>query len=351
MAGSAPRSAGDSGVSVAVVVGLVVLAVGGVEFLQPGDGVLDRRVGGQVQDQRLDLGAQEVVRAGGAQRAQARVLGGFQEVQDDGVIAEVPQLRLVRGRQSADHRCERGGLGPALGFRQRAVAGQLGPEGLGLAVVPDVLLGLFDDPQRVLFGFFAGGAPGGDAVAAQDGADGLRVGVLDRGDVQAQLETGTAPGHPENLVAEDLRGQRLAVHRGGNGDPGVRVQVVHVRGVHEAVHGGIDRGRGAALAVQAVIESGHHLVFALNARVDVLQRVQPVQAQHREVLRLQRAQVPAGALDPQQLDVLARYRVLLGALGGGVAAGEVGVPLVRAQAVGTGNQVFNSLVLVFHAHA
>jgi len=96
--------------------------------------------------------------------------------------------------------------------------------------------------------------------------------------------------------------------------------------------------------MKAVIERGHHLVLALDAGVDVLERVQPVQAQHGKVLLLQRAQVTPGTLNPQEFDVLTGDRIRFGALGGGVAAGEVGVPLVRAQAVGTGNQVFNSLV-------
>ncbi len=316
-----------------------------MEFLEPGHGVLDRGVGGQVQDQRLDLGAQEVVRAGRAQGAEPRVLCGFEELQDGGVVAEVPQLRLVRRGEAADHGRQGGGLRAALGLREGGVAGQLRPERFGLAVVLDVLLGLLDDPQRVGFGFLAGGAPGGDAVAAEDGADRVRVRVLDRGDVQAQLEAGAPPRHPRHLLAEDLLGERLAVGGRGDGDAGVRVQVVHVRGVDQAVHGGVDRRRGAALAEQAVVERGHHFVFTLDAGVHVLQRLQPVQPQHRKAFGLQRAQVPAGALDPQELDVLAGHRVLLRALGGGVAAGEVRVPLVRAEAVGTGDQLLNSLVV------
>ncbi|GAC1603063.1 MAG: hypothetical protein NVS3B6_14050 [Pseudarthrobacter sp.] len=67
--------------------------------------------------------------------------------------------------------------------------------------------------------------------------------------------------------------------------------------------------------MQAVIERGHHLIFTLNARIDVLQRIQTVQPQHRKVLRLQGAQVPAGALDPEKFDVLAGDWVLLSALG------------------------------------
>ncbi|MDI2022617.1 hypothetical protein PJL18_03157 [Paenarthrobacter nicotinovorans] len=179
-------------------------------------------------------------------------------------------------------------------------------------------------------------------MAAQDGADGLRVGLLDRGDVQAQLETGTTPRHPHHLVAKDLGSQGFAVNGGCDRDARVRVKVVNVGGVHQAVHGGIDRRRGAALAVEAVIEGGHHFVFALDAGVNGLQCLQPVQPEYCEVLRLQGAEVAAGALDPKKLYVLTRDGVLLCALGGGVAAGEVGVPLVRAEAVGTGNQFFNS---------
>ena len=112
-------------------------------------------------------------------------------------------------------------------------------------------------------------------------------------------------------------------------------------GVHQPVHGGVDRGGGAAFAVQAVIERGHHLVFALDAGVDILERLQPVQAQDREPGSSQRAEVAAGALDPQELDVLAGHGVDVGALGGGVAAGVIGVPLVGPEAVGAGDQLFN----------
>ena len=106
-----------------------------------------------------------------------------------------------------------------------------------------------------------------------------------------------------------------------------------MRGVDEAVHRGVDRRRGAALAVQAVVERGDHLVLALDAGVDVDERAQPVEAQHGEAGLGQRAEVAAGALDPQQLDGLAGDRVGLGALGGGVAAGVVGVPRVGAEPV------------------
>nr|BFE78323.1 hypothetical protein GCM10020093_009240 [Planobispora longispora] len=101
-------------------------------------------------------------------------------------------------------------------------------------------------------------------MPAEDDADGLRVGPLDGGDVQAELEAGAPPGHPHDPLAEDLLGERGAVGGGGDGDAGVGVEVVDVRGLHQAVHGGVDAGRGAAPAVQAVVERGDHLVLALH---------------------------------------------------------------------------------------
>ena len=124
----------------------------------------------------------------------------------------------------------------------------------------------------------------------------------DRGDVEAQLEPRPPPRHPGHAIAERLARQRLAVGRGRERDPRVGMEVVDVGGVDQAVHRGVDRRRRAALPVEAVVERGDHLVLALDARVDVDQRAQPVEPQHREARVGQRAQVAAGALDPQQLD-------------------------------------------------
>ena len=119
-------------------------------------------------------------------------------------------------------------------------------------------------------------------------------------------------------------------------------------GVDEPVHRGVDRGCGAALAVQAVVEGGDHLVLAVHTGVDVDERAHPVQPQHREAARGQGAEVAAGALHPQQLDVLTRDGVGLGALGGGVAAGVVGVLRVGAQPVRALDELGNGGVQVTH---
>ena len=60
------------------------------------------------------------------------------------------------------------------------------------------------------------------------------------------------------------------------------MQVVDVRGIHQAVHRRVDRRRRAALAVQAVVERGDHLVLAVDARVHVNERAHAVEAQHGE---------------------------------------------------------------------
>ena len=123
-----------------------------------------------------------------------------------------------------------------------------------------------------------------------------------------------------------------------NAMPGVRVQVVDVRRLDQAVHGGVDRRGGAALAERAEVERGDHLVLALDPRVDAGQRAQPVEAEHRQARLGQRAEVAAGALHPHQLGRLAGDGVGRGALGRGVAARVVGVARVRAQPVGPRQQ-------------
>src|SRR5205823_11176663 len=124
----------------------------------------------------------------------------------------------------ADDRGERGGAGPAGGFRQRAVAVDRRPEGVRLAHAGDEILRGADDLQGPRLAFLAGRSPRGDAVPAEDAADGLRVVRREGGDVQAQLEAWPAPWHPGHAVAEALARARLPVGRGGQGDARVRMQ-------------------------------------------------------------------------------------------------------------------------------
>ena len=91
--------------------------------------------------------------------------------------------------------------------------------------------------------------------------------------------------------------------------------------------------------MQAVVEGRDHLVFTIKARVHAGKSAQAVEAKHREVLLLQGAEVSAGALDPEEFNVLACDGVLLTPLGRGVATGVVRDPRVGTETVGKGNQV------------
>ena len=260
------------------------------------------------------------------------MLGAGEEVEDDVRVVEVADLWAVERGEAAHDRQQGGGPRAALRGRQRLVPGQRRPERLGAPPFGDEPLRRPDDVERVRLARLRRVRPGGDAVAAEDAADGCGVRVTDGGDVEPQLEPGPAPGDPGHAIAERLAGQRLAVGGGRERDPGVGMEVVDVGGVDQAVHRGVDRRRRAAAAVEAVVERRDHLVLALDPRVDVDQRAQAVEPQHREPRVGQRAQVAAGSLDPQQLDGRPGDRVDRRALGRGVAARVVRVARVRAEA-------------------
>ena len=122
-------------------------------------------------------------------------------------------------------------------------------------------------------------------MAAEDDAHGVLVGVGDGGDVETELEPGAPPRHPHDAVAVDLLRQLLAVAGRCDGDAAVRMEVVDVGGVDEAVHRRVDRRCGAALAVEAEVEGGDHVVLSLLAWVDVDESAEPVEAQHGETAR------------------------------------------------------------------
>src|SRR5699024_11943320 len=121
------------------------------------------------------------------------------------------------------------------------------------AVFDDVLLRGVDDPQRVVLRRLAGISPGGNPMPTQDAPHGLRVLLLDLSDVEPELETRPAPGHPDDLLAVDLPGELLTIHRGSNGDTGIRVQVINIGGIAQSVYRGIDTWGSPALSVHGVI--------------------------------------------------------------------------------------------------
>ena len=196
-------------------------------------------------------------------------------------------------------------------------------------------LGGPDDLERARLALLRRVAPGRDPVAAEDRAD--RVGVVapDLGHVEAELEARAgARSTQATRSPKQLRVSASPSAAVASAIPESGWRWSTWAGVDEAVHRRVDRRRGAAPAVQAVVERGDHLVLALDAGVDVDERAQAVEPQDGEPGLGQRAEVAAGALDPQQLDRRAGHRVDAGALGRGVAAGVVRVPRVRAEPVG-----------------
>lgn len=250
----------------------------------------------------------------------------------------MPDLRPVLRGDGPHVRCESRRPLPALGLGQRLVPVEHRPERLRPAPLGEEPLGGADDVQRVALALLGRVAPRRDPVPAQDTPDGPRIGLLHGGDVQTELETGPSPRHPYDGVTETLGGQLLPVGGAGERDAGVGVQMVHVRGFDQPVHRRVDRGRRTALAVQAVVERGDHLVLAVDPGVDVGQRPQPVQPQHGEPRPGQRPEIPTGPLDPHQLHITPGDGVGRGALGGGVPAGVVGVAGVGTETVGTGEE-------------
>ncbi len=133
-------------------------------------------VGGKVEDERADLGAQEVVGARRAETGQARQLLAGAEVEHRGGIGEVADLHVVGRRQPADDRRQRGSTGPTRIVGERLESGDDRAERLGVAPSGEERLGGADDLERVRLALVARVAPCRDAVAAEDDADRLRVG-------------------------------------------------------------------------------------------------------------------------------------------------------------------------------
>ena len=164
------------GAGVALVVGSVLLPVGVVELLQPGLDPLQRRVGGSVQQQRPDLGAQEVVRAGGPEGDQAvKGLPG-QEVKDHLAVGVVADHAGVGRGDPAQQRDQLGRPVPPLGLTERRPVGADRPERLRAAGALDELGRLADEPERPLLAFVAGCAPAGQPVPAEHHT--LEIGVV-----------------------------------------------------------------------------------------------------------------------------------------------------------------------------
>ena len=194
---------------VAVVVALVVLAVR--RRAAPSAGRSSPRpsaAAGRSSTSGLTLVRRKWSGQRRAERGEPRVLAAGQEVEHLGRVGEVADHRPVVRR-----RCPRIVGARAAAFARRSASGRAaypsraGPNGSGrlcsamyaaaVSMIHSELASASSDvsPQAVM--------PWPPRM--QPTACGLLL--LDRGDVEAELEAGTAPRHPDHLVAEDLLGQ------------------------------------------------------------------------------------------------------------------------------------------------
>ena len=248
------------------------------------------------------------------------------------------ELALVGADQPANDRHEFARDGAAFGCGQ----------GRNLGAAEDIALDLafqpcnrpVDDLHGRLIGFARGIAPGEQPMAFKNDAPRIRVFSAEFLQPQAEFEAGALPGQPADLVAEDFLGQFAAVLRGGDGDDRIRVHMVDMLLRHEGMQRRID-GSGAGIEVEgAMRQVADHLVLIGEAAIEALQRLQLLHVEGGETVELDGADIAAGALDPEHLDIATRQRIALDHLGRGVAAAIIGDALIGAEKVGAIEQSF-----------
>src|SRR5271157_574083 len=118
------------------------------------------------------------------------------------------------------------------------------------------------------------------------------------------------------------------------------MQVVDVGVGQQAVQRCINRsGRGVqAKSAEGVV--AHHLVFMLNAAIELLESEQLFLVESGETCALNTAEIAAAPLDPQNLDDFAGQRIFLLHLGTCIAAAKVGDAQVRTQQIGAVTKEF-----------
>ena len=341
-----------AGVVISGVVLAVLLKRGGELGLQRG-GVFGLGVPAHVE--RLDLGAEEMVRAGGAEFGEARGVLRVDETEDLLVVLDRADEALLLGDLAAEPRQDgREGRVTLLGLEGlgEGAAEDLGVAALGLVLRFDVGAGLLDHREGQFVAGLVVIGPGDEAVLAHH--DGLDGGLL-AGDVlhgEAEFEARAHPLHVRHLAGEDFLGQGFAVLGSGDRDDRVRVHVVDVLAREEAVQRGVDR-RGARVEVEGgVVVHRDHVVLGLGLKALVgaggvggLKADELVLIEGGEVVAVAGAEVAAGTLDPEDLGVGAGQGVLPDDLGRGVAAAGVRDALVGAELVRTIDQTADRIEL------
>ena len=246
---------------------------------------------------------------------------------------------MVGGCDAPDVGGQRRGLGLPLGRGQRLVVVADPTEGRPAAGPGDE-----EGPRprhevvRPGLARLGGVGPGDHALAAEHGTDRLRPILLQVAQGQAEHEPRPLPVEPADLAVEALLHQLLAVHRGGEGDHRIGVQVVDVRLLHEGVQRRVD-GRLATTGAEGAGGVALHQVVLVHAvLVEVFEGAQPLEVEQDQAVGGERAQVPARALHGQDPHGVARDRIGQVELGRRAAAAVVGDPHVGPEPVGAGQE-------------
>ena len=150
------------------------------------------------------------------------------------------------------------------------------------AMLGDERLSTPNDVEAALLAFIARRTPRREAVPAQNASDRCRIRSVKRGNVEPELEARPTPVDPENLVPETTLGELRAIDRCRKGDDRVGMKMVDVHRIDECMHRGVDAGRGASAAEEAVVEQTHHFVFVFRPAVDTDQALDSAELENRQ---------------------------------------------------------------------
>ena len=198
------------------------------------------------------------------------------------------------------------------------------------AMSREIALGPGDEVEHALVGLAGARPEREDPVLHQDHADRLRrrlAGVLARHDL-GEVEPGHQVRDDDHGLAVELADARFAVRRVGDGEDRVGVRMVDELERHAAVQDRLDRRRRRGRAQHVRDELVHHVRVGEPVEARELEHV--VEPDRREARRLDELEVPAAALDVEDVQLVAEA-VALGDLHRRVAAAVEDERLVAAE--------------------
>ena len=318
---------------------------------------LPRRIEGQ--HQRPDLGAQEMIGAGSAERGEAGEFLAAHEIQHRFAVVEMSDLegrggcaRWKRGdwlRFGACPHSTRARNHPAnrrhdprshfaAAVDGECLRGHRAEGALAAGVLGQPQRGAIDDVERVLVTGLGRVGPGEQAMCLEHRALELRILLRELAQLQAKLVARADPGQPADFPAKYLFGQRPGIGRGRDGDERVGMHVIDVRPVDQAMQRRVDAGR-ARIQVESAVRVQRHqravgvLVGGLRRTVELLQRPKFLHVQRGETIQLHGAQVATRPLDPEHIDLSPGQRILFADLCRSIAATKIGNALVAAEQI------------------